>query len=186
MSELATATKGAELSEMINWPFLSVRYTWMCFLIHLESIRTFSEWNLLNPVQYNVFFFIYMKNASKSEPSSLLTCKSHTAYCKSLFCCCVVIFLFSCGTVLRHHLSMNMLFYKIQVSNVYGQESLLALVLLDFFFFFFSNAHLQSHVSRWQVSYGAERTPKCHPPPQKSPGLSGEIMPNSSLCDRDP
>ncbi len=138
----------------------------MCFLIHFESIRTFSEWNLLNPVQYDVF---YMTNTSTSEPSSLLTCKLHTAYCKGLFCCHVlyVFFLFSCGIILRHHLSMNMLFYKRQVSNVYGH------IFVGFscvrFFFFVSDAHLQSHISWWQVSYGAERTHKRpNPPPLPS------------------
>lgn len=98
----------------------------------------------------------------------MLTCKSHTAYCKGLFCC-VVIFCFH--VVLYSGIIYLWTCYFIKDKYLMFTNRNLGLVLLDYFLIIniiiiiISNAHLQSHVSRWQVSYGAERTPK--PPPKK-------------------
>ncbi len=121
--------------------FSFVRYTWMCFLIHFESIGTFSEWNLLNPVQYNVFF-IWQILLNQSPPRCWHV--NYTLLIVKAYFVVVLYFLFSCGTILRHHLSMNMLFYKRQVSNVYGHKPLLASVLLVLFFFV-SDTFAESH-----------------------------------------
>lgn len=82
-------------------------------------------------------------------------------HCKGLFYCHVV---FSCGTILRHHRSTDMLFCKRRISNVYGHKSLFA--TFAFGFDLFRIAQLQSHISLRQVSYGAELP---HPPRKPRP-----------------